>query len=131
MSLKRTKKTSGYTFNLPQSAAEHCVLHTLNILYVLYRIRLSVTAQQVLICTSLHASCRCYSRLSLSHFYQDKSTLTALLLQQNKLESLMSSSNNFWSCSTDNESQTDFMAAGQYPQIKFPGRGLHLWSHSS
>lgn len=53
------------------------------------------------------------------------------MLQENKLESLMSLSNDFWSRSTDNECQTDFMAARQYPQIKFPGKGVRLLPPSS
>ncbi len=50
---------------------------------------------------------------------------------EKKKESLMSSSNNFWSSSTDNECQTDFMAARRYPEIKFPGKRIHLLPRSS
>lgn len=64
-------------------------------------------------------------------FYQVKSTSTSLLPQGNKLESVMSSGSNFWSCSTDNECQTDFMAPKQTPGIKFPGRGVRLQATSS
>lgn len=62
----------------------------------------------------------------LSQWYLGESTSTTFLQHENKVKSLMSSRNYFWSCSTDNECQTDFMAVGQYPQIKFPERGVDL-----